>query len=307
VALFAFDGTWQTLRTDDPSTAILETDSNTNVAGFVGAYESDKSFHFNGIGTRGGLLGRVLGGVFGIGGHDRMDDAGAILRGRLGPDEPVDIVGFSRGAALALAFANEIFDELAARPVRFVGLFDVVGAFGIPFNIGPLKFQQVNLGYHLALPPSVEHCYHAMALDERRHTFQLTRVAGAHEVWFRGTHSDVGGGNGNLGLNAITLRWMLRKASASGLLIRPGAIEALSTRADPLAAVVWPEPDPIRNRFRTVRPTDRVHHTVMRPCLRTAYNEVPEECPTEGAVDELRVARRASEATAIARSRKAGR
>ena len=57
------------------------------------------------------------------------------------------------------------------------------------------------------MPPNVQHCYHAMALDECRAFFQLTRLAGTGvneagrlvEVWFRGVHSDIGGGNGNFG------------------------------------------------------------------------------------------------------------
>ena len=40
-------------------------------------------------------------------------------------------------------------------------------------------------------------------------------MRGGCEVWFRGVHSDVGGGNDNHALNDITLRWMLRKAIAT--------------------------------------------------------------------------------------------
>lgn len=44
----------------------------------------------------------------------------------------------------------------------------------------------------------------------------VTRLSGASEVWFAGVHADVGGGNGNLGLNDIALRWMALKAPGGG-------------------------------------------------------------------------------------------
>jgi hypothetical protein len=291
MALFAFDGTWNDRRVDDVTTAELETDRNTNVVRFLEAYESEPCLHFKGIGTRAGALGKVVGGMFGAGGRRRIHEALAHARGAHG--EPVDIIGFSRGAALALAFANRLAQESSnegAVPVRFLGLFDVVGAFGIPFDLGPLRFQQVNVGYALTLPPTVQYCFHAMALDERRQTFALTRVDGAHEVWFRGAHSDIGGGNGNVGLNMIALAWMVRKGLACGLPLSRTALDAAAAAADPLAAVRWPDPDPISNRFRTVRPDDLVHHTVMRPCLTRRYNQVPAECPTETADLECAVA-----------------
>ena len=102
--------------------------------------------------------------------------------------------------------------------IRFLGLFDVVAAFGVA-NLG-FAFAELNVGHHLDLPTNVEHCFHAMALDERRPSFVVTRVDGAYEVWFRGVHSDIGGGNENVGLNNITLRWMYRKAMLAGLPIQ---------------------------------------------------------------------------------------
>jgi uncharacterized protein (DUF2235 family) len=298
--LYAFDGTWNELRTDDLSTPIVETDHNTNVVRFAQAY-ADKSFHFNGIGTRAGRVGRAVGGAFGVGGRQRVADALNQVRA-LRPGEPIDAVGFSRGAALALAFANRVAEEVrgvggAPGRVRWLGLFDVVGAFGVPFNLGPLRFQEYNVGYNLTLPASVDYCFHALALDERRQTFQPTRVGGACEVWFRGAHSDVGGGNGNLGLNAIALCWMLRKALACGLPIQEEAIQRAAAVADPLAPVRWPDPDPIANGFRSVRPSDRVHPTVMRPCLNRRQREGPVECPTEDAANE-RLAERVEAAVA---------
>jgi hypothetical protein len=68
---------------------------------------------------------------------------------------------------------------------------------------------------------SARHAFRALALDERRSNFVPTSLDGAYEVWFRGVHSDVGGGNTNLGLNNITLRWMARKALFAGVPVDP--------------------------------------------------------------------------------------
>ena len=112
-------------------------------------------------------------------------------------------------------------------PVRFLGVWDVVAAFGIPINLG-FNFNRINLGYKLGLSKGVKSCYHALALDEARQAFRPTRVNGGCEVWFRGVHSDVGGGNDNHALNDITLRWMLRKAIATGL---PMVADCIGDRA----------------------------------------------------------------------------
>jgi hypothetical protein len=43
-------------------------------------------------------------------------------------------------------------------------------------------------------------------------------------VWFRGVHSDVGGGNGNRGLNWLALNWMYEAALRCGLPMNRTAI-----------------------------------------------------------------------------------
>ena len=55
----------------------------------------------------------------------------------------------------------------------------------------------------------------------------------AREVWFRGFHSDVGGGYPDAGLSDIALRWMLDGAVERGLLVDKAEHEAI--RGDRLA------------------------------------------------------------------------
>jgi hypothetical protein len=279
MALYAFDGTWNREHSD------ADVASNTNVKRFFDLYEGTRNVYVAGVGTRLGLVGRIAGGFFGAGGFSRLTGMYRTLCANyVAGHERINLVGFSRGAALALDFTNLIAKRgivdahgrvVTRQPVvDFIALFDVVGSFGVPMSLGPLKFQEWNIGHNLRLPTtiSVSNCYHALALDERRRTFMVTRVAGAREVWFAGVHSDVGGGNGNRGLNDIPLRWMAQKAQEAGL---PGFTTARileATRFYNPDAPVSPEPsyDVIRNKWRPIRRSDLIHQSVALP--RPAYN-----------------------------------
>ena len=234
MALYAFDGTG---NEDRPDTA--EGGFDSNVLHFFQAYQDpDKDLHetndrgslyLKGIGRRAEThTGSVVAQAFGLGGHLRI----GIMMDRLAHncdagDTTVDVVGFSRGAALAVSFANEVARKLPMLRIRFLGVWDIVGEFGLPGRF-------VNAGHDLTLPSNATRCHHAMALDEARTVFQLTRLCGTGrdeaerlvEVWFRGVHSDIGGGNGNFGLNWITLDWMYAAAIRAGLPIDPAAVIA---------------------------------------------------------------------------------
>lgn len=257
MSLYAIDGTWNDERDG-------EVEAQTNVLDFARAYTGIGIFYRRGVGTKLGLLGRFPGGVFGAGGPSRVKDAYEdICHEYVGGDTDIVIMGFSRGAALALELANRLAKEgildpkskqvvEPSPPIQFLGLFDVVGSFGVPGNA-------INIGHSLSLPANVRRCCHAMALDERRRLFPVTRVKGAYEVWFRGGHGDVGGGNGNHPRNNISLRWMLRKARAAGVPIDESRIPA-DIDVDPLAplrAKSSPVPE-----SRACLDGDRVHFTV---------------------------------------------
>jgi uncharacterized protein (DUF2235 family) len=71
---------------------------------------------------------------------------------------------------------------------------------------------------------------HAMAIDERRHFFQVNRfdpaLVAAHpqrfqEVWFAGVHSDVGGQFSDHKLSDLAFAWIAAEAHAAGLAINP--------------------------------------------------------------------------------------
>jgi uncharacterized protein (DUF2235 family) len=261
MALYAFDGTWNKERDGG------EYGKNTNVVRFKNLYNGPKYFYV-GVGTRHGFLGKVAGGAFGVGGHDRIAEAQRDLEKQFSEnDTTIDIVGFSRGAALAVHFANVIADtgvkvrgQTVKPEIRFLGLWDVVAAFGIPIDIG-LRFNRVNLGYKLTLPKNVKQCYHGLALDESRKAFRPTRVPEGCEVWFRGVHSDVGGGNENLALSDISLRWMLRKGLVNDLPLPRDCVENTCLRVN-AAAPVGDNFDIVLARPREPKAGDRYHYTV---------------------------------------------
>ncbi len=290
MALYAFDGTWNADRDRN------ERDTNVRLLFDLSAEPDTHKLYTAGVGTKFKRIGQLIGGMFGAGSFSRVAAAYDHLRRTYRPGDPIDVIGFSRGASLALDFVNRIVDRRgtpgAPQPtIRFIGLFDVVGSFGIPFNVWPFRFQTWNVGHKLTLPAAhVQHCYHALALDERRQTFALTRIAGAHEVWFRGVHSDIGGGNGNTKLSFIALRWMLRKALAAGVPMDLAAVEALSLDAgiDSTAPLSLPL-DLAPNDFRRCLAADRRHYTVAPPLDRPDRDRCNPAIPgvVETEIDEI--------------------
>jgi uncharacterized protein (DUF2235 family) len=294
MALYAFDGTNQ--DDQDTGSGWEAVASDTNVYRFYSAYTgyarslAMETEYVPGVGTRFGLAGRVVGGAWGVGWLDRINDTHqALCDNYLNGDRVIDVIGFSRGAAIALDFVNKVHLDgiqkdgrvVVEQPsIRFVGLFDTVAGFGLA-NLG-FVFASLNAFHRLTLPPSVEHCFHAMSLDERRPSFINQRITGAYEVWFRGVHSDIGGGNDNPRLEYVALRWMLRKAIVCGLPV---------TEANITDAAVHPE-DRIKPNFfseintltwRDVRPADWVHYAVQQHPVGTGEpcNAVPAGCPIE--------------------------
>ncbi|MBM4309920.1 MAG: hypothetical protein FJ119_03090, partial [Deltaproteobacteria bacterium] len=214
LALYAFDGTWNHPKMKRP----------TNVSILHDIYMQTRRY-LPGVGTN--LHTRHIGGLFGAGGKSRLNEMYKQLvniyhtKDSTGENQKIDIIGFSRGAALALAFAN-MLDEKGVPPkdnpdakgcpvkIRFLGVFDTVASFGIPGN-------KINFGYNLNVPAIVENVRHATARDEKRGMFPLTSVLdrdnhGANlnivEESFPGAHSDVGGGYTDGDLSILALKWM---------------------------------------------------------------------------------------------------
>lgn len=148
----------------------------------------------------------------------------------IGRIAPVDVIGFSRGAAMARDFVNRISSMVDAGhfrergicvDLRFLGLWDTVAQFG------PLG--RANGQWELAIPSAVRATYHAVALNEHRRLFPLESALGSSawvvEQGFVGSHADIGGGNAEGDLADIALVWMTRMAQSLDVPVRDPAPE----------------------------------------------------------------------------------
>ncbi len=163
-----------------------------------------------------------------------LDNAASLTGASSAPlSTTVDVIGFSRGAAAARSFANQVAKReregyylrlLRGRCVdlelRFMGLFDTV------LSIAAGSFD-------LGIPEAVAYAAQAVAVNEHRTLFPLESIEpdfsaiGASparvELGFVGSHSDVGGGyscaSGCDGgdLSDIALNWMLEQARRAGV------------------------------------------------------------------------------------------
>jgi uncharacterized protein (DUF2235 family) len=117
-------------------------------------------------------------------------------------------------------------------PIEMIGVFDTVKSLGFraPFVV---RWAEVKHAFHnAALGEHVKRGYHALALDETREAFTpvLWRCPPGHkgiveQVWFRGSHGDVGGqltGKASARLlSNIPLVWMVEKLDGCDLPLPP--------------------------------------------------------------------------------------
>ncbi|NOZ08135.1 MAG: DUF2235 domain-containing protein [FCB group bacterium] len=125
--------------------------------------------------------------------------------------------------------------------IRFVGVWDTVGALGIPVRM--LGFlNEKHLFHDTKIGPNVDIARHALAIDEMRSDFKPTiwkqrTGLDLQQVWFAGVHSDVGGGykpdRSRRLLSDIPLQWMIGEAEKSGLQFERHLQRGL--KGDPLA------------------------------------------------------------------------
>lgn len=150
--------------------------------------------------------------------RDRVDDAYRLYKSRRPNTRPDRIT--------AKLFRRSYCYDEDDTPVHFVGVWDTVGAMGIP--IGEMwtpPFIKNKYGFHdTGLSPRVKNAYQALAIDERRRPFKPALWTGAHDesgqnvqqVWFAGAHRDVGGGSPDCSLSDIPLKWMIDRAHTCG-------------------------------------------------------------------------------------------
>lgn len=136
-------------------------------------------------------------------------------------------------------------------PIEMVGIWDTVKALGLRLPVLWRFFEDAHAFHSYQLGPSIRHGFHALALDETRahYTPVLWDTTDAkpdqevQQVWFRGSHGDVGGHLGNFEaarpLSNIPLVWMLEHAELCGLPLPEGWQAAYPTDASAPSVGTW--------------------------------------------------------------------
>lgn len=219
----------------------------------------------DGVGSDGTPVDRLLGGAIGEGLFQKIRDGYTTIARSYDDGDGIFLFGFSRGAYTARSLAGMIavcglpapgkFTDQAtidafgayragksrqplldnftkqynARDVKItaVGVWDTVGAMGIPGDLFAGLDTQLYGFLDTALHPDVQSAFHALSIDERRNEFVATLwdnpAPGQQidQVWFPGVHCDVGGGYAETGLSDITMSWMMKNAASRGLVFDP--------------------------------------------------------------------------------------
>jgi uncharacterized protein (DUF2235 family) len=127
-------------------------------------------------------------------------------------------------------FARPMFDGDSDRHCRvhFVGVWDTVSSVGWFTNPAKFPFTATN--------PSINVIRHAVSIDERRAFFRQNLFHRASEeqdlkeIWFSGSHCDVGGGYPSIfssnpevksELWRLSFNWIVDEAQQEGLLVDP--------------------------------------------------------------------------------------
>lgn len=330
------DGTWNTPDQLSPTNvtkialAITPEDRN--------GREQRSCYHL-GVGTN--RWERIRGGTFGFGLSHDVRDAYRFLVQNFEPGDELFFFGFSRGAFTARStagfvrncgilrkeFADRVDEAYAlyrnrsstTHPksveatlfrhsyshetrIRFIGVFDTVGALGVPLD-GMRLVNLLNRRWQFHdtdLSSTVDAAFQALAIDEKRGPFRpalwkrSTDSPNAdgqqlEQVWFTGVHSDVGGGYPQHELSDISLLWMVDRAASSGLAFqddafnhRPDGAAAPSEEDETLRARTYVHPDPLgqlhesrKGLFRAVPPFVR----------RLGVTDKPDEAVASSAVE----------------------
>jgi uncharacterized protein (DUF2235 family) len=296
------DGTWN--DSDNKSTdtnvfriatAIHGSQSTGNILQIV--------LYLRGVGTAGLKAETFIEGATGLGVDDNICSGYMFIAQNFVPGDEIFLFGFSRGAYTARSLAGflnacgilkrqnlgdlpnawayyrkrpphspEEFKRLyntdchTDAKVKFLGVWDTVGALGIPIDLLATVNEQKFAFHDTGACDIVQHGCHALAIDEHRHNFVPTFWTGTaaanvniEQVWFTGAHADVGGGYMKRTLADIPLVWMAEKAEADGLALDWSCLPD-KAKLDPLASshdssTGLFRPDRLRPTYREIAET----------------------------------------------------
>jgi hypothetical protein len=256
------DGTWNWPQPDRETNVVRLLRAIKPVGQLPGGGHVTQIVHYHlGVGT-GNILDRAVGGGAGVGLSNSVKSCYGFLVDNYEHGDEILLFGFSRGAYVVRSVAGMVgsvgllqkkemthfydawdwyrkrngHDEQeldAFAPHRHkpdtvtllcIGVWDTVGALGIPGT----RFCAQDFSFHrTALGARVHYAFQALAIDERRGTFQAApwvppldvKVPQVlKQVWFPGVHSNIGGGYDHHGLSDTTLLWMVSQIRQYDLL-----------------------------------------------------------------------------------------
>lgn len=138
--------------------------------------------------------------------------------------------------------------------IHFIGVWDTVAAYGLPIHELTLAFNRwvwPMLFTDTSLPPNVLRARQALSLDDERRTFFPIPWDEAEErklreqddpsldpdrlvqVWFAGTHANIGGGYPDDSLAYVPLLWMIDEAASNELRFNPLIVANYAAIASP--------------------------------------------------------------------------
>lgn len=258
--VLCFDGTWNSADSKRAETNVARL-ARAVRANSGSDRVQQITFYLRGVGSTGIALERLVGGAFGQGIDDNIRSGYMFLAQNYEPGDEIYLFGFSRGAFTARSLTGFISSSgllkrqklggivdawnyyRTADPrspadfcrlydsdchsdvaIAFLGVWDTVGALGIPGTVlNRLTAHQYE--FHDTAPSRIVRVgRQALAIDEQRDEFVPTLWTGVApsgcdiaQVWFAGAHSDVGGGYCSRALADIPLLWMAEEAVKTGL------------------------------------------------------------------------------------------
>ncbi|UHQ54164.1 DUF2235 domain-containing protein [Microbulbifer sp. YPW16] len=310
------DGTWnrpeEDLEKDFPTNVLRLARAVSPSSGDV----KQSVFYDWGVGS---YYDRFSGGITGAGLHKNVLDGYRYIVHNYAPGDRIYLFGFSRGAYTArslcglinncgivrqanarlIAEAWKIYKSPSRKNhpdgnaavkfrrdyshrsnrIHFIGVWDTVGALGIPFSLMGL-FESHDEFYDTKMGSNVQIARHALAIDEKREDFMPTvwtprPGVDLKQVWFAGVHSDVGGSyppdkNTRKLASDVPLTWMIHEAHFAGLKIAPDLKKSLT---DGTHASIHQSR---KHVYRFKRPLDRAlivdgKPTLIHPTVKSRY------------------------------------
>ena len=300
------DGTWNSADSQGTETNVARIARSIHATQGTGGV-MQVVLYLRGVGTSGLQAEVLVEGAIGLGIDENIRSAYMFIAQNYVPGDEIFLFGFSRGAYTARSLSGLIaacgilkrqklgdigkawtYYRTAPPPhspqefvllcqtethqeaeINFLGVWDTVGALGIPGQI-LASLNHALYGFHdTAACALVKRGCHALAIDEHRNEFVPTFWTGTlpmgariDQVWFSGAHADVGGGYKTRKLADIPLVWMAKNAEQEGLALDWSCLPDPLT-LDPKA--------PTHNSSEGLFAKDRLFPT-FRELLQTPFN-----------------------------------